>query len=183
MLSFLITQITPHLLLWLTNCYAKVLFLSKMGCRLIYGVLWLSWLLEGLTIVIKKTHIYIVCCQQNNVEYLKHGYVDAKFTFLSLCLLSDEVSAIVVDLGSYSCKAGYAGEDAPKAVFPSVTFISCMFQPQSQCHLAISLKEIFILLWKIGAVYYKKCWKPHCWQHLGHSRWVLGALYQHLKIK
>ncbi|KAJ3682299.1 hypothetical protein LUZ60_014872 [Juncus effusus] len=32
----------------------------------------------------------------------------------------DEVSAIVVDLGSYSCKAGYAGEDAPKAVFPSV---------------------------------------------------------------
>lgn len=117
-----------------------------MGCRLIYGVLWLSWLLEGLTIVIKKTHIYIVCCQQNNVEYLKHGYVDAKFTFLSLCLLSDEVSAIVVDLGSYSCKAGYAGEDAPKAVFPSVTFISCMFQPQSQCHLAISLKEIFILL-------------------------------------
>ncbi|EFJ32170.1 hypothetical protein SELMODRAFT_266988 [Selaginella moellendorffii] len=31
----------------------------------------------------------------------------------------DEVSAIVVDLGSHSCKAGYAGEDAPKAVFPS----------------------------------------------------------------
>ncbi|KAI4324637.1 hypothetical protein MLD38_030106 [Melastoma candidum] len=32
----------------------------------------------------------------------------------------DEVSAIVVDLGSNTCKAGYAGEDAPKAVFPSV---------------------------------------------------------------
>ncbi|KAF2588913.1 hypothetical protein F2Q70_00040185 [Brassica cretica] len=31
-----------------------------------------------------------------------------------------EVSAIVVDLGSHTCKAGYAGEDAPKAVFPSV---------------------------------------------------------------
>ncbi|OUZ99180.1 Actin-related protein [Macleaya cordata] len=31
----------------------------------------------------------------------------------------DEVSAIVVDLGSHTCKAGYAGEDAPKAVFPS----------------------------------------------------------------
>ncbi|CAD5164519.1 unnamed protein product [Musa acuminata subsp. malaccensis] len=31
----------------------------------------------------------------------------------------DEVSAIVLDLGSYTCKAGYAGEDAPKAVFPS----------------------------------------------------------------
>ncbi|MQL74324.1 hypothetical protein Taro_006673 [Colocasia esculenta] len=32
----------------------------------------------------------------------------------------DEVSAIVIDLGTYTCKAGYAGEDAPKAVFPSV---------------------------------------------------------------
>ncbi|VFQ86681.1 unnamed protein product [Cuscuta campestris] len=32
----------------------------------------------------------------------------------------DEVSAIVVDLGSITCKAGYAGEDAPKAVFPSI---------------------------------------------------------------
>ncbi|KAJ8752123.1 hypothetical protein K2173_001798 [Erythroxylum novogranatense] len=32
----------------------------------------------------------------------------------------DEVSAIVIDLGYHSCKAGYAGEDAPKAVFPSV---------------------------------------------------------------
>ncbi|WMV57930.1 hypothetical protein MTR67_051315 [Solanum verrucosum] len=31
----------------------------------------------------------------------------------------DEVSAIVIDLGSHTCKAGYAGEDAPKAVFPS----------------------------------------------------------------
>jgi hypothetical protein len=36
-------------------------------------------------------------------------------------MLTDEVSAIVVDLGSHSCKAGYAGEDAPKAVFPSVS--------------------------------------------------------------
>lgn len=34
---------------------------------------------------------------------------------------ADEVSAIVVDLGSHTCKAGYAGEDAPKAVFPSVS--------------------------------------------------------------
>ncbi|KAK8934154.1 Actin-related protein 4 [Platanthera zijinensis] len=31
----------------------------------------------------------------------------------------DEVSAVVIDLGSHTCKAGYAGEDSPKAVFPS----------------------------------------------------------------
>lgn len=33
---------------------------------------------------------------------------------------ADEVSAIVVDVGYTSCKAGFAGEDNPKAVFPSV---------------------------------------------------------------
>ena len=33
---------------------------------------------------------------------------------------ADEVNAIVLDLGAGSVKAGYAGEDTPKAVFPSV---------------------------------------------------------------
>eukprot|EP00191_Tetraselmis_sp_GSL018_P005574 CAMPEP_0177603596 /NCGR_PEP_ID=MMETSP0419_2-20121207/15605_1 /TAXON_ID=582737 /ORGANISM="Tetraselmis sp., Strain GSL018" /LENGTH=415 /DNA_ID=CAMNT_0019097395 /DNA_START=48 /DNA_END=1292 /DNA_ORIENTATION=+ len=31
----------------------------------------------------------------------------------------DEVNAVVVDVGSYTVKAGYAGDDVPKAVFPS----------------------------------------------------------------
>ena len=31
----------------------------------------------------------------------------------------DEVSALILDVGSSSVKAGYAGEDTPKAVFPS----------------------------------------------------------------
>ncbi|CAF1761391.1 unnamed protein product, partial [Brassica napus] len=35
-------------------------------------------------------------------------------------LFHREVSAIVVDLGSHTCKASNVGEDAPKAVFPSV---------------------------------------------------------------
>lgn len=33
---------------------------------------------------------------------------------------ADEVNAIVVDIGSCTTKAGYAGEDTPKCVFPSV---------------------------------------------------------------
>ncbi|KAJ6803309.1 actin-related protein 4 isoform X2 [Iris pallida] len=41
----------------------------------------------------------------------------------------DEVSAIVIDLGSHTCKAGYAGEDAPKAVFPSV--VGSIEQPEA----------------------------------------------------
>jgi actin-like protein 6A len=32
----------------------------------------------------------------------------------------DEVSAIVLDVGSHTVKGGYAGEDAPKSVLPSV---------------------------------------------------------------
>lgn len=35
-------------------------------------------------------------------------------------VFTDEVNSIVVDVGSYTCKAGYGGEDSPKAVFPSV---------------------------------------------------------------
>lgn len=32
----------------------------------------------------------------------------------------EEVSAIVVDNGSGLCKAGFAGDDDPRAVFPSI---------------------------------------------------------------
>ncbi|CAK9147782.1 unnamed protein product [Ilex paraguariensis] len=42
---------------------------------------------------------------------------------LAIMYGGDEVSAIVIDLGSHTCKAGYAGEDAPKAVFPSVVIL------------------------------------------------------------
>ncbi|KAJ3338776.1 actin [Gonapodya sp. JEL0774] len=34
--------------------------------------------------------------------------------------MSDEVAALVIDNGSGMCKAGYAGDDAPRAVFPSI---------------------------------------------------------------
>eukprot|EP00955_Chlamydomonas_euryale_P092469 364708-Chlamydomonas_euryale.AAC.12 len=32
---------------------------------------------------------------------------------------ADEVNSIVVDVGSCLCKAGYGGDDVPKAIFPS----------------------------------------------------------------
>uniref|UniRef100_A0A3P9L1V6 Uncharacterized protein n=1 Tax=Oryzias latipes TaxID=8090 RepID=A0A3P9L1V6_ORYLA len=34
--------------------------------------------------------------------------------------MEDKVSALVVDIGSGLCKAGFAGDDAPQAVFPSI---------------------------------------------------------------
>ncbi|KAL1197334.1 Actin-related protein 4 [Cardamine amara subsp. amara] len=46
--------------------------------------------------------------------------ISPSFSLAAAMYGGDEVSAIVVDLGSHTCKAGYAGEDAPKAVFPSV---------------------------------------------------------------
>src|SRR5690554_1195117 len=33
---------------------------------------------------------------------------------------AEEVQAIVIDNGSGMCKAGFAGDDAPRAVFPSI---------------------------------------------------------------
>ena len=35
-------------------------------------------------------------------------------------MCDDDVAALVIDNGSGMCKAGFAGDDAPRAVFPSV---------------------------------------------------------------
>lgn len=40
--------------------------------------------------------------------------------FSSFKMCDDEVAALVVDNGSGMCKAGFAGDDAPRAVFPSI---------------------------------------------------------------
>lgn len=35
-------------------------------------------------------------------------------------MMGDDVAALVIDNGSGMCKAGFAGDDAPRAVFPSI---------------------------------------------------------------
>ena len=40
--------------------------------------------------------------------------------FVSVAMSDEEVAALVVDNGSGMCKAGFAGDDAPRAVFPSI---------------------------------------------------------------
>ena len=35
-------------------------------------------------------------------------------------MADDDVAALVIDNGSDTCKAGFAGDDAPRAVFPSM---------------------------------------------------------------
>ena len=51
----------------------------------------------------------------------------------------DEVTALVVDNGSGMCKAGFAGDDAPRAVFPSI--VGC---PRHQ--VRIILHWLFIIV-------------------------------------
>jgi actin len=46
---------------------------------------------------------------------LKKKYLKKYF---KMC--DEDVAALVVDNGSGMCKAGFAGDDAPRAVFPSI---------------------------------------------------------------
>jgi hypothetical protein len=39
----------------------------------------------------------------------------------------DDINAIVADIGSYSCRIGYAGDDTPRANFPTVRKIPDAF--------------------------------------------------------
>merc|ERR1712070_83452 len=42
------------------------------------------------------------------------------FTHTNTVAMEEEVAALVIDNGSGMCKAGFAGDDAPRAVFPSL---------------------------------------------------------------
>jgi actin beta/gamma 1 len=36
-------------------------------------------------------------------------------------MINDDLAAVVIDNGSGMCKAGFSGDDAPRAVFPAIT--------------------------------------------------------------
>merc|ERR1712179_889772 len=46
--------------------------------------------------------------------------LDLNLKDLALKMCDEDVAALVVDNGSGMCKAGFAGDDAPRAVFPSI---------------------------------------------------------------
>jgi actin-related protein len=64
----------------------------------------------------------------------------------------DEVSALVMDVGTHSVKAGYAGQDTPNAVFSSVSysyrtiFSSCLAAFSSIEKILLSLSRFFVSL-------------------------------------
>ena len=56
-------------------------------------------------------------------------------------MCDDEVAALVVDNGSGMCKAGFAGDDAPRAVFPSI-----VGRPRHQVSLGFFANRIFFFI-------------------------------------
>ena len=64
------------------------------------------------------THHFCVQCSTAHITTLS----DSKQLPLTQVNMGDEddVAALVVDNGSGMCKAGFAGDDAPRAVFPSI---------------------------------------------------------------
>ncbi|THG18587.1 hypothetical protein TEA_019141 [Camellia sinensis var. sinensis] len=102
----------------------------------------------------------------------------------------DEVSAIVIDLGSHTCKAGYAGEDAPKAVFPSERGLFRYMKWERECGTLHALKCV---MWGKGAgcvcvLYYLntsnqgffcQCWYSSlCYFAVGILKLVVGSIDQ-----
>ena len=52
--------------------------------------------------------------------------------------MEDEIATLVIDNGSGMCKAGFAGDDAPRAVFPSI-----VGRPRQQVHNAAPASNIY----------------------------------------
>ena len=51
-------------------------------------------------------------------------------------MCDEDVAALVVDNGSGMCKAGFAGDDAPRAVFPSI-----VGRPRHQVCIKLYLRQ------------------------------------------
>ena len=51
-------------------------------------------------------------------------------------MCDEDTAALVVDNGSGMCKAGFAGDDAPRAVFPSI-----VGRPRHQVNMNIHIER------------------------------------------
>merc|ERR1712115_547754 len=49
-----------------------------------------------------------------------HEYPEDLINHIQGIMCDDETAALVIDNGSGMCKAGFAGDDAPRCVFPSI---------------------------------------------------------------
>ena len=56
-------------------------------------------------------------------------------------MCDEDVAALVIDNGSGMCKAGFAGDDAPRAVFPSI-----VGRPRHQVRITSELRVFLKIL-------------------------------------
>ena len=66
-------------------------------------------------LTLKSTHHTLSSHQAVQITVEKKTWKKKK---LKMC--DEDAAALVVDNGSGMCKAGFAGDDAPRAVFPSI---------------------------------------------------------------
>ncbi|KAM3123665.1 hypothetical protein ACQ2H7_003125 [Candidozyma auris] len=69
------------------------------------------------------SEIFVFYCQPIDPDSAYTINMDGDFVFLTRefdASSIEEVAALVIDNGSGMCKAGFAGDDAPRAVFPSI---------------------------------------------------------------
>lgn len=70
------------------------------------------------------------------------------FFIVLIDMCDDDIAALVVDNGSGMCKAGFAGDDAPRAVFPSV-----VGRPRYQVsHFEINSLNIFVSMFSNNSI-------------------------------
>ena len=55
-------------------------------------------------------------------------------------MCDEDVAALVIDNGSGMCKAGFAGDDAPRAVFPSI-----VGRPRHQVRIIFPCNHLIII--------------------------------------
>ncbi|KAF8760191.1 actin family [Rhizoctonia solani] len=72
----------------------------------------------------EKDPAYFPPFAHSTCDTTRPASVDKQLSYVYLLFLDDkmedEVAALVIDNGSGMCKAGFAGDDAPRAVFPSI---------------------------------------------------------------
>ncbi|CEL58128.1 Actin-related protein 4 OS=Emericella nidulans (strain FGSC A4 / ATCC 38163 / CBS 112,46 / NRRL 194 / M139) GN=arp4 PE=3 SV=1 [Rhizoctonia solani AG-1 IB] len=62
----------------------------------------------------------------------------------------DEVSALVLDIGTSTTRAGYAGDDVPKAVFPTTFGYTTHYSGDENKEVRIHLGDEGVSLWRDG---------------------------------
>ena len=64
-------------------------------------------------------HSILVTAQERLADSKEQKRITIKDSIISTTV-DDDIAALVVDNGSSMCKVGFAGDDAPRAVFPSI---------------------------------------------------------------